>query len=234
MIPYQYTYLFADLFIILPVLIFFFLFRKDLRKKIIIIGLFGLILGPVMELWYKQDYWHPLYATRTAIGVEDLFFSFGLISIFSVMYEVIFAKHLSKIHKRKNHWILLLMPLILAFFYLFDLKFPQYYINSIYVSILAFLINTAVILTLRKDLLFDSICSSIIAGLFFLIGYSVLLYFFPELFNKLWLFQNISGITIFRIPLEELLWAFSLGLMCGPLYEFYAGLQFQISSKEIK
>lgn len=226
-IPYQYTYLFADLVIGFPLWLLFFIKRPDLRHKMIVFGLMGAIAGPISEIFYLKDYWHPLLVTGTAIGIEDVLFGFFAGGIGSVLYEELFAKHFSKRHKRTEHWIFFVFPLCAMSLFAFNHLFPMYHINSIYASAVAFLVTTLVVLYLRKDLLVDALASGIIAGLIFFFGYLLLLAVFPQIFEKMWLLRNISGITVSRIPMEELLWAFTYGLMIGPLYECYAGLAFQ-------
>jgi hypothetical protein len=233
MIPYKYGYLLGVLAVVIPAL-FIISLRKDLRHKILFLGLYGLIIGPILELWFIQDYWRPLTATNTLVGIEDFIHSFAALAIFGVAYEELFRKHYAKRHIHKHHWVLLLMPILLLSFYLFDQIFPQYYINSMYATIYSSVITAIIILSTRKDLFFDALISGVIAGIIFILIELIFLYFFPEFYVKFWLINNLSGITIKTIPIEELIWAFTCGLVVGPMYEFYAGLKFQREFKKIK
>ena len=69
--------------------------------------------------------------------------------------------------------------------------------------------------------------SGFLCGLIFLIGYLILLTFYPLIFQAFWQLDNLSGIRIGKIPIEEILWAFGFGMVVGPMYEFYAGLRFK-------
>jgi len=227
MLPYTLAYLFADMVIGFPMWLFLFLFRPDLRHRMIIFGIIGAIGGPISEYWYIRDYWHPLTITGWPISIEDVIFGFFVGGIGCVMYEEIFGKRIAKRHKRQEHWILLVFPAIAGVLFLFNRLFPAFHINSIYASAIAFVGTAGFILYTRKDLMQDALMSAVLGGLIFLIGYSFLLYFFPQIFQRMWLLSNISGITLNRIPMEEILWAFTYGLMVGPLYECYAGLAFQ-------
>lgn len=227
MLPYQFTYLFADMVIGFPIWALFFWKRPDLRHKMLVFGFLGALAGPLSEVWYLKDYWHPLTITGTPIGIEDVLFGFFAGGIGSVLYEELFAKHFAKRHKRSHHWIFFVFPLAVISLYWFNHFFPGLAINSIYASAIAFGITTLIILYKRKDLFIDAVLSGVMAGAIFFFGYLFLLTVFPQIFEKMWLLKNISGITFGKIPMEELLWAFTYGLMAGPIYECYAGLTFR-------
>lgn len=227
MLGYRYAYLFADLAIGFPLWLILFVVRKDLRHKMLAFGLMGAIAGPISEIFYLRDYWHPLTITRTPIGIEDVLFGFFAGGVGSVLYEELFGKRFAKRHRRTEHWIFFVFPIAAVCLFAFNRLFPLYRINSIYASAIAFFVTTLVIIYVRKDLLVDALVSGLLAGSIFFFGYLFLLVFFPQIFAKMWLLHNISGITVSRIPIEELLWAFTYGLMAGPLYECYAGLAFQ-------
>ena len=49
---------------------------------------------------------------------------------------------------------------------------------------------------------------------------------YPGIIDKWWMLDNLSGIRLIGVPFEEFLWAFGMGMMTGPLYEFIVGLKF--------
>lgn len=81
----------------------------------------------------------------------------------------------------------------------------------------------------RRDLAVDSIVSGLLTGGIILGGYVIFLFLFPEAIHRWWMLSNISGIFVLGIPVEELLWALGLGMVSGPLWEFFAGLSFRKS-----
>jgi len=224
---YQFAYFFADMIIGFPLWALLFKLRKDLRHKMLVFGLAGAIAGPISELYYLKDYWHPLTITGSSIGIEDVLFGFFAGGVGSVLYEELFGKHFAKRHKKREHWIFFIFPLAVMALIAYNRLFPEMRINSIYASAVAFVVTTAVVLYQRKDLFIDAVMSGVLAGAIFFFGYLLLLAVFPEIFQRMWLLRNISGITFSKIPMEELLWAFTYGLMAGPLYECYAGLVFR-------
>jgi hypothetical protein len=44
---------------------------------------------------------------------------------------------------------------------------------------------------------------------------------FPGWIENSWNFNMISGLTILRVPFEDLIWFFLAGLFIGPLYEYW-------------
>ena len=83
------------------------------------------------------------------------------------------------------------------------------------------------ILYFRHDLLVDSLMSGLLVGAIMFFGYLIFLTIFPEAIHQWWILQNISGILILGVPIEELLWAFGWGMVGGPMYEFFAVLKFR-------
>ena len=225
MFSYHYAYLLGNLLILLPVWVFIFRWRKDLRKEILIVSLVAGIIGPISELYYLKDYWRPEIFTGWPVGIEDFLFGFFIGGISSVIYEEIFGKKHSKRTNRDHHWSWFIIPISALFILVLNALFFIFNINSIYVSLVAFFLITLVILCFRRDLWIDSIMSGVLMGLVMFFSYLVFLTIFPEAIHRWWLLNNISGILINGIPAEELLWAFGLGMVCGPIYEFFTGLR---------
>lgn len=228
MLNYSYAYLFGNLFLCFPVWLLLFVARKDLRKQMLLVSFLGGLAGPLSELYYLQDYWRPLLFTGWKIGIEDFLFGFFIAGIAAVFYEEVFGKRFAKRKTRKNNFLWLVIPLLALFTITFNGLFFLG-LNSIYASIIGFLLIALLMIIFRRDLWFDAVMSGLLVGTFMFVGYLILLLGFPELFQRLWLLKNISGILVFNIPIEELLWGFGWGMVAGPLYEFYAGLKFKKS-----
>ena len=227
MISYQYAYLFGNLLILFPLWLFLFLHRKDLRKEILIVSLLIGIGGPLSELWYLRDYWQPETFNGWPIGIEDFLFGFFIGGIASSIYEELFGKSHSKRIDRKHHLSWFIIPVIGFSIFVLNLLIFVFGVNSIYASIVVFVTLALLILYFRHDLLIDSLMSGLLVGVIMFFGYLLFLTIFPEAIHRWWILQNISGILILGVPLEELLWAFGWGMVGGPMYEFFAGLKFK-------
>ena len=227
---YHFAYLFLDL-CLLPVWLLLFIHRKDLRKEMLVLGFLIGIAGIISEYWYLRDYWHPLTVFNMPVNIEDFLFGLFMGGIGCVFYEELFGKKLSSRKTRKHHWALIFIILAGISFLLLNVLFFYFKINSIYCSVIIFMIVAASFLFFRKDLIIDAVISGFLCGIVLLISYLVLLNFYPELFSRMWYLSNLSGIFIGKIPIEEIMWAFGWGMIAGPMYEFYAGLKFRKSRR---
>ena len=70
MVSYQYSYLiWTGIFFLIWLILY--LWRKDIRKEMLIISVLFGFGGIFSELIYVQDWWQPLTLTNTSIGIED-------------------------------------------------------------------------------------------------------------------------------------------------------------------
>jgi hypothetical protein len=216
---YQYSYLIGCLSLLFIWSILYF-FRKDTKKEILITSILFGIAGLFVDPIYSSDWWNPLTITNTLSGIESFIFGFSVAGIASVIYEETFYKKLNvKKDIKKINPKLLIISLFLA-----GLFFGCYFIlkwNSFYSSFPAFLIPVIFIWIKRKDLIVDSVFSG-----FLLMIISFVFYFIPELITPGWIestwnYKMISGLTILKVPIEDLIWFFIAGLLIGPLYEYW-------------
>ena len=223
MISYQYTYLIGDL-ILLVLWIILFIWRKDIRKEMLVLSLLFGLGGPIAEAVHVLDWWRPLTITKTTLGIEDFLFGFGIGGIASIIYAYLFKKKvkIKKVKKikeqKRNLNLLYLIFLILIIYFggFFILK-----LNSFFSVILAFIIPTLVIYVKRPDLIKNSLISGASLLIISILGYYILNLITPGFFDEFWLFQNIGRIMVLGIPLEEHIFYFLTGALIGPLYEYW-------------
>ena len=185
------------------------------------------IAGPLVELWYLRDYWRPETFTGWALGIEDFLFGFFFGGISGLVYEELFGKHHSKRINRKHHWSWFVIPVVGAAIVIMSLLVTVAGIGSIYAGALIFFVTALIILYFRHDLLIDSLVSGVLVGVMMFLGYLIFLSIFPEAIHRWWILNNISGVLVHGIPVEELMWAFGWGMVGGPVYEFFTGLKFK-------
>lgn len=224
----MYRYLISSL-ILLLVWYILFLYRKDLRKDMLFASLIALPFG-LTEFFFVPNYWHPKTLFASTLDIESFIFLFAIGGIASVMYEVILNKHLKKEResrsKRLSHF-LVFVTLTLTAFILLNMIIPGAFRDKlIYTWTLAGFIGGIAIIIVRKDLLHEVILGSV---LFMLLYFFSLLIFnsliFPGWISDEWNLANLSGIFIFNIPIEELLFALSFGVLWAPIYEFIQGFR---------
>jgi hypothetical protein len=224
MVSYQYTYLiWVGIFFLIWIALY--LWRKDVRKEMLIISfLFG-IGGIISEVIHIQDWWQPLTITNTKVGIEDFLIGAFIGGVAAVIYELIYnkkvkikkAKKKEKFKRNINFYFIaiILLSLFLGSFYFLK-------INSFYSSIIAFLISTFIIWVKRKDLIKDSIFSGFLLLVIGSVVYYILLTIQPEFINKFWYLESIWYTKLFLgVPIAEYIWYFLAGAFIGPLYEYW-------------
>ncbi|MDO8424706.1 MAG: lycopene cyclase domain-containing protein [bacterium] len=223
----RFTYLIWDLFF-LTIWLLFFLLRKDLRKQSLILG--GIIAGltPLVGWWYLRDYWNPAFMFEINIfglktGPDEILMGFLIGAISSIVFEVVFKKKLEQ--KKKPHlWafpVFLLGGVYLVAVFLV-LKVG---LNSIYASFVSWIVGIIILSFLRRDLIVSGLISGVLfmAILFFsYVRWLELL--FPGTIVAWWKLSNLSGLLVFGVPIEEIIWGFLWGWLAGMLYEVWRGL----------
>ncbi len=222
----MYEYIIGDLFFIFFWFVLYFI-RKDLRRKMIFSSILCTPLG-LSEFIFAPYYWNPstLFDLTTKIGfdIESLIFSFAVGGIAAVLYEEVLKKHLVKARENriftKRHFYLLTAVLVSSMIF-FSFIFKM---DLIYTAVIVMALGAITIMISRKDLIKETIVGSLL----FLLVYFILLFtlntlIFPDWIARTWNFEHILGITFFKIPLEEILWALTFGALWAPIYEDIKG-----------
>lgn len=220
---YDYAYLIGSLLLVVIWLGLFIVLPKS-RKKMIWVSFLTLPLG-LSEPIFVPGYWTPptLFnlANTYRTDLESFIFSFAIGGVASVVYETINERkkkiagperHL-KLHK--FHRLAVLSPLpVFAFFYLLT---P---INPIYSTLIALATGVVATKLCRPDLKWVMVKSAVIfTAIYFLIFLVTFVILTPGYVTHVWKLASLSGILIWGVPLEELLFAAALGGMWSSLYE---------------
>jgi len=190
-----------------------------------VLGHFFTMPFGLTEPLFVPEYWNPpsLFnlAATTGFDLESLIFCFAIGGIGSVLYEMLvnrkhtkMTKHERHTHLHKHHLLALLSPIL--FFLIFEMITTW---NSIYTASIAMFGGGIAALFCRPDLK-----KKIWIGAFLFL----MLYFFfflfwiaayPSLVQRFWNLSALSGILIVGIPFEELLFAFTFGMIWSSVYE---------------
>lgn len=171
---------------------------------------------------FNPIYWHPrllfdLNIKAGGYGLEDGLFIFLVGALATLSYEFIFRKRIKYKYKHKHHLAAIGASLLLYITLLFFIT------NPIYPLIASTFFGAFVIWFKRHDL----IKHSMVGGFVFLTTYFAIFFImnliFPEFVKETWDLSINSGVLISGIPLEELLWALSLGFFWSPIYEYEHG-----------
>ena len=213
---------FSLMFLIAWLLVF--LFRKGLRKEMLLTSFITMFAG-FTEPLFVPEYWNPpsLFnlAAKTGFDIESFIFAFAVGGVGSVLYEFLTKEKHKKLSKHEKHkkthrfhlLALLSMPVI------FVLLIALTKLNPIYSAIIASFIGGISAILCRRDLK----KKILIGGLSFLILYFIFFFIFniiyPRTVQEIWNLSAISGVLIFGVPLEELLFAFTFGMLWSSYYE---------------
>lgn len=218
----QYIWLIWASAFLIPWIIIYIAFPLH-RKAMLWASLFTMPLG-LTEPLFVPEYWSPpsLFdlALTTGFDIESLIFCFGIGGIAAVFYNIFTGKlslPVAEIDRHqplhRHHYKAILAPFIV---------FPLVYFfpwNPIYPGIVAMVVGAIANILCRPDLK----RKTWIGGLLFLAYYMIFLTGLelsaPDYIDRVWNLDALSGISIWFMPLEELLFAISFGMYWSGVYE---------------
>lgn len=175
---------------------------------------------------FVPEYWNPpsLFelAQKTGFDIESFIFSFAIGGIAAVLYNIIMHKRIevfsvTERHHNRHRWHR--MAIVLPF-----ALFPILYFlpwNPIHAGIAAMLLGAIATILCRPDLK----SNTLVGGILFLTFYTIFLlglkWSAPGYIEQVWNFKALTGVRIYGLPLEELLFGFSFGLMWTGIYEHF-------------
>ncbi|PIQ68389.1 MAG: hypothetical protein COV91_04445 [Candidatus Taylorbacteria bacterium CG11_big_fil_rev_8_21_14_0_20_46_11] len=228
---YTHAYFIGELVMFLPAFLLFFFLRKDLRREMMIAGfVFGLVAF-LSEPIFILHYWHPEYIFPLSYGnialgsMEDFLYGFLKGGIAAVIFEVLCAKGFYVKRIRTHHWKRTLIPIFGAATALFIVPMMLWDWNPIYTSAFTILVFLVALILYRSDLVLEACISGVLVTVLTFIGFKLLLALYPGLIEAWWKRDNLSGIMLSGIPIEEMLESFVVGFFGGPFYEFFNGLR---------
>ena len=220
-IPDQYLYLFATLLFLVFWLILYH-HRKDLRKEMLFMSLCIALAGLFAEyFWWTTDWWRPMTITGTRIGIEDFLLGFTNGGIAAVIFEEVFKE---RFYKRKNlerHWSAIF--LVILNFVIMAGSFWYLHFTSFWATTFGLFITGSLIIFFRHDLWIDAVMSGVLVAILFLPFYWILILLSPDIIEKTWLFDHLTGSRITGVPIEDIVFYFLVGFAVGPFYAYWQG-----------
>jgi hypothetical protein len=194
--------------------------RKDLRRRMLRMGIAVGLVGILSEGVFFRDYWHPplLFHIGRFGGIEDFFFGIFFGGVCVAMYDVVFHKRL----RRKgypHYWIVSL--LIVS--ELLSVGILTQYMNSIYASAIGFVVPAIAIVLWRKDLIMETVFSALLGGSLLTFMEMLALLLIPNyLKNYFFLYEKVP-MFLGIVPLTEFMWGAAFAAIVGPLRDFEFG-----------
>lgn len=196
-------------------------FRAQMLKASLWTSLLGLT-----EPLFVPSYWNPpslfSLAQRTGFDIESLILGFAFGGIGIVLYHVFAGTRLEPIPAgerrrslHRHHWFAILSPMAL---FILLVWLPW---NTIYPGIVAMAVGGVATLICRPDLK----VKIWLGGAAFLLLYVVFLlglaWSSPGYIERVWNLQALSGVVLYHMPLEELLFGFTFGMYWSGVYEHF-------------
>ncbi len=227
-----FTY--TNVFILILILVWVLLIvtRPELRREMLVLGVFSLFLLPMTFTLGESDP-SVIEAAFGTIGLLELAFAFALAGIAGTIFHAITGKHYHRMPriKRKRltkkdslaqHWLLRLFITLLLFVWivlLFNLLFQVDLATS---ALIGAIMLAVYMISHRHDLLLDAVWSALLTGL--IVAFAAT---FASVFSagELELPFVKTGGTIASVPIDLLVWSIAVGLVLGPMYEFVRRLE---------
>ena len=212
--------------ILLAIWLAIFLAMPAARKRILWASLLTAPFG-LTEPLFVPEYWIPpsLFdlARTTGFDIESIIFSFAFGGIGVALYNLAFQQRDKSVSKEEMHSsrhrfhkIAIASPAIIFLALYFSTN-----LNPIYTSSIAMFAGGIATLLCRPDLKKNVLAGGILFAGFYFVFFEIINLIFPYFVN-VWNFSAISGIKILGVPLEEVMFGFTFGMMWSSVYEHIA------------
>jgi len=196
------------------------------RREMLIVSLWTSLLG-LTEPLFVPAYWNPpsLFdlAQHTGFDIESLLFAFGVGGGAFALYNLIFRAKDVSVPTAERHgprhrfhfWAITSAPIVFGV-----LTFTTS-LNPIYDAIIAMAAGGLAGWYCRPDLARKMLVSAAIFLAFYFLFFLTLIAAYPGYVETVWNLKVLSGILIFGVPLEEMLFAASFGFLWSSIYEHF-------------
>ncbi len=199
-----------------------FLFSGKFKKEMLLVSFLTMPFG-LTEPLFVPAYWNPPsllnLAATTGFDIESLIFSFAIGGIGSIIYDIFFGVRHRRMKEKdcrrhRLHLLALLSP-----FVVFIVLWIFTELNPIYSASIAMFVGGISAVLCRPDLIKKTFFGGIMFMMLYLVFFLLFNLAYPSAVGQFWNLPAISGLLILGVPLEELMFAFSFGLLWSGVYE---------------
>lgn len=187
-------------------------------RKIIFLGALGAI--PIAIIGFVFDgVWKPERIIEGFIGIEDIVFCFisGGLSMALVNWLIDCTGDNMRVHFRWRRVLLTGcwgVSIMISLFLIGIGNYLNSYVGMVFTVIL--------LIALDRPLWKVFLAGSVSFLIFYSVGLQLGFLVWPDLI-QLWTYENLTGIRIGRVPLEELIWAFLFGGTWPMIFLYVSG-----------
>jgi hypothetical protein len=197
-----------------------FAWRKDLRNDMLWAGIISLPILAVKPLISDYPLNVEFQGSLILFFVERIIILFSFAALASAIYKVTLQKKISPEKHPKRKKLVALICGLIVFSALYTIGF-----TFIFSILVAMLIDIIIIIVIRKDLIWDMIFSGFSMGILYIILFFISYYRTPGNIENLWFADRISGLTLFSVPIEEVVAVILFGALWGPIYIAFKDLR---------
>jgi lycopene cyclase-like protein len=222
----KFAYLVGVFYYSVTWMVLFGLFREE-RNVIFWSSLACGPAGLISEYWHRADYWRPdlilsINIGKWTFGLEDYLFAFAFGGICTGIFELLMKGfwHAEEI-KFDLKGFIKLFGIVLFSLMLMGALSRLFHLNSLYAISISFIIISGFIFYRRPTFIFAGLITALLmicCMWFFYWGFFLKVY--PDVIGRWWLSNALSGITLAKVPIEELIWAGSAALFIGPAVRY--------------
>ncbi len=196
------------------------LFFAQLVKTSLVAGLLSIPLS-FSTVLFVPEYWDPVRLFDYWVGIEDLLFSFATGGIVWILAVLVSHSRTNQIAWEQVAW----RYLIVVALGLSAKTIMQEIGGPIMNQAIGGMLVTCLVLSWKN---WRVLRPALRSGILFMMGYtlllSVLFWLFPG-FDAQWTIENLSGLSVFNVYLEEILWAFGFGVSWTIVMFFVFGIE---------
>lgn len=193
-----------------------------------------LIAAPMAltSLLFVPEYWHPpsLFNLdeKIRVGIEDFLWAAAVGGIAAIVGEILLKEHLRALRKSRHRRRY--GPFLLAAVVFLVLRFPLHWktMNS---TILALALCALALAALRPNLIKLMLVSALSFTILYFVLFLIVLALYPEFVQRFYTLENLLGIYVHGVPIEELLFAASGGAVWSVAYEYVHGYRLERSGQ---
>lgn len=197
------------------------LLRTRQWKEMAIVGVvFGVGAVLIGQFYALHDYWHPTYLLGSSFPLEDFLYGFFFGGTLASVYDVLHRP--VRFESEPLHVTYALYGLFVtavSFVVVVDVL----HWNSIIAHVVPPLLVGLLILFSHRYLLIPMLTCMLLSVVITFIVFQLLLLIDPFVIEKIWLLENLSGIMVLSIPVEEYIFAAALGFGTPFFYEAVRG-----------
>jgi len=182
------------------------------------------------EHFFYPSYWEPVFlfdlADKIGFGIEDLLFVIGLSAFTSTAYAFFFGVRYCMINEFNLLSVIFKGLTVLVSAFLLIVLVVLLNIEMIYGSFGIMLGISCFIFIARKDLLIPGLIGGMLSTTVYSFLCLCLNALFPSIFKLTWHTDQFLNVFIMGIPLEELIYGFSSGVIATAFYPYVFSKRF--------